>query len=106
MKNKSKETIQGAKIVEKIPEGLEFKAATRNGEYDREKRVVSWEINTINPEESQEYKVKLVAHETGVQSSNVSVIDTNGSKSVVNTKTNVKGYAALAHWMSLLSKHL
>ncbi len=95
VQNKSRQTIKGARILEKVPEGLKFIGASNGGEYDEKKRIVSWNINSISPDETQEYKIKVVGYETGIKSSQVAVIDTNGARSIAKSETKIKGFSSL-----------
>lgn len=93
--NDSTKAIRGAKLTEVIPAGMEFIEATGGGQYDPSRRLVAWEIGSLDPKQSRTFRVKLMSKEVGKQKSVVRAYTQNGNVVQTGSETAVAGYSRL-----------
>jgi uncharacterized repeat protein (TIGR01451 family) len=94
--NGSTQTVMKATLVESVPAGMGFIAASNGGKYDAVRRTVAWMLGPIAPGQSKTVQLKLLPKQAGVQNSIVQAIGSDGSTVRTASATKVVGYAALA----------
>lgn len=93
--NQSDVKVAPVRVVEVIPAGMDFVEASANGQFDPQKRTVTWAIAELGPRQNQLLTLDLMAKTEGPQASEVIAYDPNGTRAVVQSETTVEGYAAL-----------
>ena len=93
--NKSAERVTNTKIVEKLPEGMDFVEASHSGTFNPNNRTVSWDFDQLDPRESRTVQLKLLPQNIGKKTSVVQVIEAAGGKSQTVSHTQVTGFASL-----------
>lgn len=93
--NQSDRKVQGVRVIETVPPGMEFVQASAGGQYDPNQRTVTWTIAELGPKANQLLQLELLAKAEGPQASQVIAVDPNGSRAVVKSETTVDGYTAL-----------
>lgn len=96
VKNTSSRPVRGVKVIEQIPQGMEFVSATHNGQFDPDKRTVAWQLGQLTPGQEQSLQVVLTAAAEGVQDSVVRVEETEGGGIELTSSTTVQGTPSLA----------
>lgn len=82
-------------LVETIPAGLEFVAATDGGEFNAGKRTVTWLIERLASGQSKEVGVTLSATSRGAQVSVVRAYDSTGASGETVQTVHVSGVPGL-----------
>ncbi|MCA9070042.1 MAG: hypothetical protein KDA84_14015, partial [Planctomycetaceae bacterium] len=93
--NQSERKVQGVRVVESVPTGMELVQASAGGQYDPNNHTVSWTIAELGPKANQLLQLELLAKTEGPKASQVTAFDPNGSRAVVKSETTVDGYTAL-----------
>jgi len=93
--NKSSKPVEGATLVESVPEGMEFVGATEGGQFNESERTVAWRIEPLAPGQSKIVKVTLRAVEPGAKISQVSAVEASGAKTEAKSQTEVQGFVSL-----------
>jgi uncharacterized repeat protein (TIGR01451 family) len=93
--NQSDTKVAPVRVVEVVPAGMEFVEASAGGQFDPQKRTVTWAIAELGPRQNQLLTLDLVAKTEGPQTSEVIAYDPNGTRALVQSETTVEGYAAL-----------
>ncbi len=93
--NQSDAKVSPVRVVEVIPAGMDFVEANAGGQFDPQKRTVTWTIAALGPHETQLLKLDLLARQEGPQAGEVTAMDPNGTKAIVKSETTVEGYTAL-----------
>jgi uncharacterized repeat protein (TIGR01451 family) len=93
--NGSTETVRNATLVESIPAGMEFVAASDGGRLDPARRTVSWSLGPLGPGKSKTVQLQLLPKLAGVQNSVVHAIGADGSTVRTASATKVVGYVSL-----------
>lgn len=70
-----------ARVVEKIPPGMEFKAAGQGGRYDSAERTVTWEIRRLGAKATTTLQLELEPRVAGQQDSRVTIFENIGAQS-------------------------
>lgn len=94
--NDSDRVITNATVVEAVPEGMEFVSASEGGQYDRNRRTVTWLLRQLEPGSTHEVAVTLQSRRIGEVQSTVRAMDATGSGSHVSSVTAIEGFSALA----------
>ncbi len=94
--NDSDRLITNATVVEAVPVGMEFVSATQGGQYDPNRRTVTWLIRQMEPGSTHEVGVTLQSRRIGDVQSTVRAIDATGSGSHASSVTTIEGFSALA----------
>lgn len=95
VKNEGAATSNNVRVMHKIPDGFTFVKADRGGKYDYTTKVVSWFIGRLEPGQTADVKLDLVADKIGDHVHYVAVASEHGTKSEAQVKTSVEGSAAL-----------
>jgi uncharacterized repeat protein (TIGR01451 family) len=93
--NQSDAKIAPVRVVEVIPAGMEFVEANAGGQFDPQKRTVTWAIAELGPRQNQLLTLDLMAKNEGPQASEVIAYDPNGTRAVVQSETTVEGFSLL-----------
>lgn len=70
-----------ARVVERIPPGMEFKAAGQNGRYDQTEKTVTWEIRRLGAKATTTLQLELEPRVAGQQDSRVTIFENIGAQS-------------------------
>lgn len=70
-----------ARVVEKIPPGMEFKAAGQNGRYNPTDKTVTWEIHRLAAKATTTFQLELEPRVAGQQDSRVTIFENIGAQS-------------------------
>lgn len=95
IKNKAKTPIKDVVVVENIPEGMRFVKASPGGNFDPHNRTVTWRIQQISGQESQDVSVMLLPETIGEKQSDIRVFGENGPLGEITAATKVRGYSRL-----------
>lgn len=95
VRNGSDQPVRGVKVVEQVPQGMEFVSATHGGQFDPDKRTIAWQIPALGPGQEQSLQVTLTAAAEGVQDSTVRV-EATGGRLELTSSTTVQGTPSLA----------
>jgi uncharacterized repeat protein (TIGR01451 family) len=89
--------VQSANVRAKyrIPEGAEFIAADRGGKYNKADHSIEWFVGTLQPEETSDFQLTLLANETGELLHQAGVISEHGQVTMCDYASMVEGTAAL-----------
>lgn len=87
--------IEGVRIVEALPPGLEFVEGSDGAQFYADKRSVNWTIDRLGPGESRPLRVTLKAVERGAQISVVRAADAAGASGETAGTTHVTGVPSL-----------
>jgi uncharacterized repeat protein (TIGR01451 family) len=86
----------GLTVVELLPEGLEFVSASQGGTYEPRRRLVSWRIDRLEPDDKAQVQVVLRSTGKGPQVSAVKVVDATGLSVEASGEMLGHGVAALS----------
>ena len=104
--NDSDKPVSQARVIERVPEGMDFVEASGNGRFDKVERIVYWNLDQLAPQQSAVLKVKLVPRDTGSQRSVVEIVEATGNRSQAVSETEVAGYASLGLDLSEVDRPL
>ena len=96
VRNASNETVRGVKVLEEVPQGMDFVQASHGGQYNADTRTVAWQIGPLQPGQEQTVQVILTAVEEGVQDSTVTVEELEGGTIELTSSTSVSQLPSLA----------
>ncbi len=82
----------GLTVVERLPEGLEFVSRFPRGTYEPRRRLVSWRIDRIEPDDKAQVEVVLRSTGKGPQVSSVKVVDATGLSVEASAKCSVTAW--------------
>ena len=78
------------RVVEQIPDGMEYVSASSGGNYNPRDGRVTWEIDHIDADDTKTLTVELIARRAGQQQSTVTVIENAGFKTGAEHTTAVE----------------
>ena len=67
-----------ARVVEAIPQGMDFKAANKGGKFDPQTRSVTWLINRLGPGRQEQLQIELIPTNAGQLESAVTIYENAG----------------------------
>jgi len=82
-------------VVERIPQGFKFVAASDGGRHDFAARTISWFIGDLTPGQTREVKLDLLAVNIGEHRHQASATGNRGIKTDAEIVTRVEGLSAL-----------
>ncbi|TWU07087.1 Large cysteine-rich periplasmic protein OmcB [Symmachiella macrocystis] len=95
IRNKAKSPVNDLVVVEQIPEGMKFLKASQGGNFDPQKKTVTWHIQQIAAEESEDVSVMLLPEAPGTKESVIRVFGESGQIGSTTTETAIRGFALL-----------
>ncbi len=87
--------------MEQIPEGMKFLKASQGGTFDPQKKTVTWNIQQIAGEESEDVSVMLLPEAPGTKESVIRVFGETGQIGSTTAETAIRGFALLDIKISL-----
>jgi uncharacterized repeat protein (TIGR01451 family) len=93
--NRSSDPLQGVTVVETVPLGVEFKAASESGQFDPQRRTVTWRLDRLDPGATRLLQVAYTPTQAGTLGSLVKATDSRGDAAEVASKMTVAGFSAL-----------
>jgi uncharacterized repeat protein (TIGR01451 family) len=93
--NESGRPLEGVTITETIPEGVKFVQASDGGYFNPQQRMVTWQIDTLEPGGVRQLQTIVLAEQAGELASTLTAIDQRGDQAEATSKLNVAGYSAL-----------
>ncbi len=94
--NYSQRTVKEVRVVEQIPDGFEFKSATKQGVYNSTQRTVTWMLPQLKGGEELTLGITLIPRQTGTMELTVRAEERNGHQAEVAHAVKVEGFASLA----------
>ena len=94
--NASTQALQNLTLNEVVPAGFEFVSATNEGRFDSTKKIVSWTVDQLGPQQSRSVQVTLKSIGRGSQVSVVRAFDGSGASGETFGTTHVAGVAAVS----------
>jgi uncharacterized repeat protein (TIGR01451 family) len=88
-------TAQGVSITDQVPRGFKVVRASSGGGHDYVTRTVSWYVGSLEPSESREVQLQLLAVAPGDHKQVVKVTATRGLHAEGEASTRVEGLSAL-----------
>jgi uncharacterized repeat protein (TIGR01451 family) len=82
-------------IVDTLPEGLDFSAASDGGAYTADKRTVDWNVGTLEPGETRAVTLRLLAKTAGDYVNQAVARADRGLEAKAGAPVHVEGIAAL-----------
>lgn len=82
-------------LIDKLPEGVEFKEASDGGTYDATSNIVTWNIGTMAPSTAQTRTVTVVPLKSGTFTDHAEVRCAEGITVKDDASTIVEGHAAM-----------
>lgn len=79
--NETSFDAKDARVVERIPPGMEFKAAGQGGRFDPRERTVTWEIRRLAAKATTTLQLELEPRVAGQQDSRVTIFENIGAQS-------------------------
>lgn len=70
-----------AKVVEQLPRGMKFMGATLGGQYNEATHTVTWVINRLGPQRSEQLQLELMPTVAGNMESTVRILENVGVQS-------------------------
>lgn len=67
-----------ARVVETIPQGMDFRVANKGGKFDPQTRSVTWQINRLGPGRQEQLQIELVPTNAGQLESAVTIYENAG----------------------------
>lgn len=104
--NPGPSTAVTVQVVETVPQGMEFVAASDGGRFDAAKRTVTWALDRLAAQESKTVNVTLNATARGAQVSVVRAWDVAGASGESVRTTHISGVAALTIEVGELAPHV
>ncbi len=95
IKNKAKQPISDIVVVEQVPAGMKFLKASPGGSFDPRKQTVTWHIQQIGGEQTEDVSVMLVPEKPGTLESIVRVYGREGELDSAKSQTAVRGFSKL-----------
>ncbi len=95
IKNKSKTPISDIVVVEQIPEGMKFLKASPGGNFNPQKKTVTWHIQQIAGEQIEDVSVMLLPETPGTMESVIRVFGQEGELSTAKAETAIRGFSKL-----------
>lgn len=86
----------GLTVLEQLPEGLEFVSASEGGAYDPRRRMVTWRVDRLEPNDRSQVQIVLRSTGKGPQVSGVKVVDGTGLSVEATGEMQGHGVAALS----------
>jgi uncharacterized repeat protein (TIGR01451 family) len=83
------------RVVHNLPEGFEFVSAEQGGQHDSAARAVGWFVGRVEPKQSVELSVTLMASELGEQVHRVVAVSDQGTRAEADHSTVIDGVPAL-----------
>lgn len=93
--NRSQQALNGITVTESLPEGLRFVRASDGGTFDTRRRLVTWQLPTLEPGSSRRLQTIVLAEESGRLESNVAAVDQRGDEAQAVSSLNVTGFSSL-----------
>lgn len=78
-----------AKVVEQLPQGMKFMGATMGGRYNEAEHTVTWMINRLGPQRSEQLELELMPTIAGNMQSVVRILENVGVQSEDYVSTTV-----------------
>ena len=82
-------------VAHRVPEGFDFVSAERGVKFDPATRLVNWYVGALESEESQDLKIRLVAHKLGEFVHDVRATSEHGTQANAQLATRIEGAASL-----------
>lgn len=82
-------------VIDDVPSGFRFVDASSGGTFDAEARQVAWFVGRLEPHETTEVQVQLIATEPGEQRISAAVRADAGVSEIAETVTRIEGLAAV-----------
>src|SRR5205085_7625746 len=82
-------------ISDQIPQGFKFMKASDGGRYDFATRTASWFVGDLNPGQTREVNMEVLAVNTGIHKHQASAVAARGLKTDTDVTTRVEGLPAL-----------
>ena len=95
IKNKAKEPVSDVVVVENIPEGMKFVKASPGGNFDPKKKTVTWRIQQIAGEQTEDVSLMLLPESPGVKQSIIRVFGEEGQIGKTSATTAIRGFSML-----------
>ncbi len=93
VKNSGDVVLNGVTVTDQIPEGMSFVSASPEGVVSG--KTVTWNIGTMNPGESRQYKISLRCDQKGTWSNTATITSKEGAKATAEAKTLVVAVAGV-----------
>jgi uncharacterized repeat protein (TIGR01451 family) len=93
--NDGSATSNNVRAKYQIPDGFRFASADRGGKHDATSNSIHWFIGPVNPGESSEFKVQLLAYKLGEYSHQAGAVSEGGHSCSAQHATRVDGIASL-----------
>jgi uncharacterized repeat protein (TIGR01451 family) len=87
--------LAGVRVVEQLPAGVQFAAASDGGRFDAATRTVVWEVPELAPQAAVPLTLRVVPQTVGTLASTVTAVEPAGGRAEVRSETAVEGFAAL-----------
>jgi uncharacterized repeat protein (TIGR01451 family) len=94
VENRSQSAISNVCLYDRIPEGLTFKAAGQDGNYEETTRTVQWRLGTLQPGQRRIVTLRLQARLVGEQSNPVWATGEPGQEAHLTASMQVDSRAA------------
>lgn len=92
--NEGSATATNVSVNEYLPQGFKFVAATAGGRHDVATRTISWFVGDLQPGQSREVSMKVIAAKSGEHQHRVTALAARGIKQETSITTRVEGLAA------------
>ena len=93
--NRSSQTLPRVDIVESLPAGMELAAAPDGGQYNPQKRTITWRLTELPPGGTKTLKTRVVASRQGLLEGTVTAMDASGNQAQLKSALEVAGFASL-----------
>ena len=93
--NEGKAATNNVRVTHRIPKGFKFVKADKGGTFDAKTGCVNWSVGHLEPDQSVQVKLNLLASEIGQFEHHVSVTAEHGVTAKADTTTKVEGSASL-----------
>lgn len=93
--NKGAAPTNNVRAMYAVPDGFEFQSATRGGNYDKTRRIVSWFVGSVKSNETIELSLKLRPVKPGDFAHAARVVSEHGDIAEAQAATRIEGTASL-----------
>ena len=93
--NKGAAPTNNVRAMYAVPDGFEFQSASRGGNYDKTRRIVSWFVGSVKSNETIELSLKLRPVKPGDFAHAARVVSEHGDIAEAQAATRIEGTASL-----------
>jgi uncharacterized repeat protein (TIGR01451 family) len=93
--NESSKPLTDVTVVESVPPGVQFEAASEGGHFDPQARTITWRLAQMEPGGQRQLQTILVPAEAGERVSTVTAADQRGNAVEAQSRLIVAGFSSL-----------